>query len=307
VRTTTGQTVTSAEQITENVREMYRRHPFPTKQRRHTYKRHAAFVRRFLESQGIDPAGKRFGDIACGTGLMLLDYALEFPETEFSGYDLSEVSVERANAVLKEEGATNAGAQIANIMELELENEFDYLLSWGTIHHLSDPREGVRRLCRSLKPGGVIRTGIYGFFGNWERRVQQDIVSTLTSDRDMLDFDSKIEAVRDYAIADRNFKNYYTAPPVDTEDDDWVVDEFLHVWEKHLLLKDVVSWLEAEDMQVLAMTDYYDREISLDIADHTTRASFVERVNRLPFAEQCHVVEAIVRPYWLSLLARKQS
>ncbi len=303
--TSTGQ------DIAQRVAHMYTRYPFPSPQRRHSYRRHAAHVREFLQQLGIDPAGKRFGDIACGTGLILLDYAQEFPEARFTGFDITEVSVDRANEALSQENVTNAQAQLQNIMELDLESEFHYILSWGTIHHLPDAEEGVRILCRALKPGGVLRTGIYGFYGNWERRIQQEVVRTIGApsngnvNGNGNDLTEQIAAVRDFASGDRNFRNYYTAPPVDLSDDTWVVDEFLHVWEKHLGLRDVVTWLEGEGLEVLRMTDYYDQEISLDIARHSTSEAFIERVRELPFADQCHVIEMIVRPYWLSLFARK--
>jgi ubiquinone/menaquinone biosynthesis C-methylase UbiE len=293
--------------IAQRVAQMYTRYPFPSAQRRHSYRRHAAHVREFLQQLGIDPAGKHFGDIACGTGLILLDYAQEFPEVQFSGFDITEASVNRANENLAQENVTNARAHLQNIMELALDSEFDYILSWGTIHHLPDAEEGVGILCRALKPGGVIRTGIYGFYGNWERRLQQEVIRTIGPEQAGNDLAQRIAAVRDFASGDRNFRNYYTAPPVDLSDDVWVVDEFLHVWEKHLPLRDVVSWLEAQDMEVLKMTDYYDQEISLDIARHSTSDAFIERVRELPFADQCHVIDMIVRPYWLSLFARKAS
>ncbi|MBV8987890.1 MAG: class I SAM-dependent methyltransferase [Solirubrobacterales bacterium] len=298
--------ISTGQDIAERVAQMYTRYPFPSAQRRHSYRRHAAHVREYLQQLGIDPAGKHFGDIACGTGLILLDYAQEFPEVQFTGFDITEASVNSANASLAQENVTNAQAYLQNIMELELESEFDYILSWGTIHHLPDSEEGVRILCRALKPGGVIRTGIYGFHGNWERRIQQEIMRTISANGIGADLDERIAAVRDFASGDRNFRNYYTAPPVDLSDDVWVVDEFLHVWEKHLPLRDVVTWLESEGMEVLKMTDYYDQEIPLDIARHSTSEPFIERVRQLPFADQCHIVDMIVRPYWLSLFARKQ-
>jgi len=295
----------SPEDITSSVREMYRHHPFPTAQRKHSYQHHAAYVRKVLESLGIDPRGKKFGDIACGTGLMLLDYAKEFPEAEFTGYDLSDASVERANQTLVSEGVTNAKAHVQDIMKLEVENQFDYILSWGTIHHLADQVKGVHNLCRALKPGGVLRTGIYGFYGNWERRIQREIARVVSGSLPQSDFESRIQIVREWAKGDRNFKNYYTAPPVDLDDDDWVVDEFLHVWEHHYPLREVVGWFQGEGMRVLRMTDYYNQEISLDIAQHSTSQPFIERVKALPFAEQCHIIDMIVRPYWLSLIVQK--
>jgi len=292
------------DEITKRVHDMYVRHPFPPPQRRHTYRKHAAFVRKFLEEHGVDPKGKLFGDIACGTGLMLLDYAQEFPETRFLGFDISETSVDRANKTLEEEGVTNARCEVKNILELDLIEEFDYIVSWGTIHHLSDPQKGVELLVRALKRGGVIRAGIYGYYGNWERRIQQEIVRL--AGKGSSSQEELIEVVREWAKGDRNFKNYYTAPPVDINDDDWVVDEFLHVWEKHYTLKEVISWLESQNMKILMMTDYYDQPISLDIRDHSTSPEFIERVLKLPREDQYHIIDMIVRPYWISLFAQKQ-
>ncbi len=306
-RTATGDEAVTRDEIISRVREMYRQHPFPPAQRRHTYRNHAAYVRRFLDEVNIDPRGKEFGDFACGTGLMMLDYAEEFPETTFVGYDLSPVSVERANAALTAEHVTNANASVQDIMQMTDRDRFTYIVSWGTIHHLPDPAEGVGILTSALQPGGILRTGIYGFYGNWERRVQQEMLRTLAADVDPLDFDRRIAIVREWATGDRNFKNYYTAPPVDLRDDDWVADEFLHVWENHLKLSDIVAWLEANGMTILRLTDYYDQEIPLDVAEHSTSPEFIRRVKALPFDQQCAAIEMLVRPYWLSLLAQKRA
>ncbi|MGO8957963.1 MAG: class I SAM-dependent methyltransferase [Streptosporangiaceae bacterium] len=293
-------------EVVRAVRDMYRRHPFPPAQRKHSYQRHAAYVRSFLAERGIEPRGRTFGDIACGTGLMMLDYAREFPETSFVGLDLSETSVGMVNQTLDGEAVTNARAYQQDIMLLDRAREFDYIVSWGTVHHLPDPAEGIAILCRALKPGGVLRLGVYGHYGNWERRVQQEILTTITADQ-MADDGARIEAVRVWAQGDRNFKNYYTAPPVDLTDDNWVVDEFLHVWEQHLRLTDVVSWLRAQGMQVQRMTDYYDQEIPLDVTYHSSSPVLAEKVGKLPFESQCHVIDMIVRPYWISLFAQKSS
>jgi len=294
----------SPREVVRAVRDMYVRHPFPPLQRKFSYRRHAAYVRRFLEERGVDPRGRKFGDIACGTGLMLLDHAREFPETSFAGYDISEASVEFANETLRQEGVTNARAYAQDITALGVESEFDYIVSWGTVHHLPDPAEGIAILCRALKPGGILRLGVYGYYGNWERRVQQEIIRVVTGTVGGDDA-ARVEAVRVWARGDRNFKNYYTAPPVDLDDDNWVVDEFLHVWEQHLQLRDVVSWLGGQGMRVLRMTDYYDQEISLDVASHSASPVFAAMADKLPFESQCHVIDMIVRPYWLSLFAEK--
>jgi hypothetical protein len=48
---------------------MYARHPFPPSRRKYSYRRHAAYVHRFLEERSIDPGSRTFGDIACGLSL----------------------------------------------------------------------------------------------------------------------------------------------------------------------------------------------------------------------------------------------
>src|SRR5215831_5731790 len=203
--------------VVSAVRSMYVRHPFPPPQRKNSYRRHAAYVRQVLQELGREPDGAKFGDMACGTGLMMLDYAREFPETTFVGYDISETSVGLVNQTLDGEQVGNARAYLQDITALDREHDFDYILSWGTVHHLPDPAQGVAILCRALKPGGVLRLGIYGYYGNWERRVQQEVLRKIASPG-QLDDRARIETVRVWAQGDRNFKNYYTAPPVDLTD-----------------------------------------------------------------------------------------
>ncbi len=269
-----------------------------------SYRRHAVGVRRFLVERGIGPRGRKFGDSACGTGLMMLDYVGEFPETSFVGCDISEASAVLVNETLSQGAVTNACARVQDVTAPGVEGGFHYIVSWGTIHHLPDPAKGIAILCRALRPGGILRAGVYGYDGNWERRVQQEIIRAVTETVGG-DGAARIEAVRVWARGDRNFKNYHTAPPGNLDDDNWVVGEFVQVWEQHLQLRDVVSWLGEQGMRVLRMTDYYDQEIPLDVASHSTSPVLAAMAEKLPFESQCQVTGMIVRPCWLSLVTEK--
>ena len=295
----------SVAEIVYAVRSMYERHPFSPMQRKNSYRHHAAYVRQFLRERGIQPNNMKFGDIACGIGLMMLDYAREFPEATFVGYDISEPSVKLVDTMLEQEGITNARAHVLDITKLEAKDEFDYIVSWGTLPHLPYPPQGIAALCRALRSGGILlRIGVYGFYGNQERRIQRETIRTIlegTSRNDAL----RIEAVGVWARGDPNFKNQYTAPFIDLEDDNWVVDEFLHVWEQHLRLKDVVSWLRGEGMHILRMTDYYNEEIPLHIAQYPRNPAFIAMVEKLAYESQCHIIDMIARSYWLSVFAEK--
>lgn len=288
--------------VVDRVRSQYLEHPFPPPRRRHSYREHARFVRRFLEDLGIDPAGRRFGDIACGTGLMLVDLASELREASFVGYDLSPASVARADSALAEEGLTNARVFEADLLELDGIAPFDYLISWGTVHHLAEPRQGVEALARLVSPGGVLHLGVYGHYGNWERRLRQEVVATLGEG---LGVEERIEIVRELGATDPAFASTQTAPPVDLADAAWIVDEYLHVWERPIVLGELAGWLRDADMEVLALTDYYCQPIALDPAEHLRSPELAKRAGQLSFERRCHLVELLVRPYWLSVLARK--
>ncbi len=290
--------------ILKAIQKMYGQFPFPPPQRRYSYKNHAIYVYKLFKKLKINPDGQTFADIACGTGLMMLDYALQFPKTKFIGYDIGSKSVEIANKNFKRENVNaRAKSYLKNILNIKDSERFTYIVSWGTIHHLSDPEKGIHLLCRALKSGGILRTGIYGYYGNWERRIQQEIVDTIL--KDSMDFEARINLVQAWIKGDKTFKNIFTAPPVDVRDKNWIVDEFLHVWEQHLKLKDVIKWLKNENMKIICLTDYYDNEISLDIRNYSTNAQFIKRVLQLPFEHQCHLIDLIVRPYWISLIAQK--
>jgi hypothetical protein len=66
-----------------------------------------------------------------------------------------------------------------------------------------------------------------------------------------------------------------------------------------------VSWLRGQGTRVLRMTGYYDQEIPLNVTCYSTSPVFAAMVEKLPFESQCNVIDMIVRPYWISLFARK--
>lgn len=295
-----------AKQTAEDVRRMYNLHPFPPEQRRGTYREHTKYLRKILESRGFATHGKKFADLACGTCAMLVDHALEFPEMSFYGMDITEASLEIGRKYVQEKGLKNiAEIRQTNLMDLDLKEAFDVILSWGTVHHLPDPRLGLTNILRALKPGGICRVGIYGHYGNWERRIQQGIVNVLCNDK--FAFDERIKFVRAWIKGDPKYKNIYTAPAVDIEDDDWVVDEFLHVWERHISLVELYDWFAENDVELFHVSNYYNQPISLDIATYNTDEDFVLRAKELPLRDRLKLLDLLERPYWISSFGQKKA
>lgn len=49
---------------------------------------------------------------------------------------------------------------------LNMENKFDYVVSFGVLHHIVDPIPAIQAIHRALKPGGKCVIWLYGLEGN---------------------------------------------------------------------------------------------------------------------------------------------
>ena len=121
--------------------------------------------------------------------------------------DLSLSSIAYAIRKTNELGIANVEYAQADIMELgTLERRFDLIESIGVLHHLEDPIAGWRILTGLLRPGGLMKIGLYSELAREDvvacrrlisdkkysasaediRRCRQDIVSLSAEGNDML-------------------------------------------------------------------------------------------------------------------------
>ena len=98
----------------------------------------------------------------CGTGQQVIEKALAIPDAHVLGVDLSLGSLGYAKRRALDLGAVAAEFLHADILNLgRLERRFDLIESIGVLHHLAEPKEGLRSLSALLKPGGLMRIGLY--------------------------------------------------------------------------------------------------------------------------------------------------
>ncbi len=116
--------------------------------------RTAAEVEGIVSLLGLD-AGARILDVACGHGRHAIPLARR--GFEVTGYDLSEVFLERARADAEAQGAKGRWIQ-GDMRELPFEGEFDAVINVFTAFgYFEDPEDDVRTLRRiraALVPGG---------------------------------------------------------------------------------------------------------------------------------------------------------
>ena len=103
-------------------------------------------------------------DAGCGDGRATVDLALSHPDVTLVGVDLSEgplLSAARA------EEAPNVHLVRADLLAPPLmPGRFDFIYSFGVLHHTPDPRECFRLLVKRLRPGGRITIFVYKDFSD---------------------------------------------------------------------------------------------------------------------------------------------
>ncbi len=101
----------------------------------------------------------------CGTGQHSIIVASQFSDSQITAVDLSLTSLAYAKRKTTELGITNVKYLQADILRLEqMEKKFDIIESVGVLHHMNEPLAGWRTLTDLLKPGGLIKVGLYSEF-----------------------------------------------------------------------------------------------------------------------------------------------
>ena len=125
----------------------------------------------------LAPEGPKILVAGCGTGQHALSTASRFKNSHVTAIDLSLSSLAYAKRKTEELGVTNIDYLQADILDLKmLDKQFDVVESVGSLHHMAEPLAGWKVLTHCLKPGGIMRIGLYS------ELARQDIVKV----RDMI-------------------------------------------------------------------------------------------------------------------------
>lgn len=126
----------------------------------------AATIRDLLHHDTRYAAGSEVLEAACGVGAQTIALARNSPEARFLSVDISEVWLEKAQAMARREGLANVRFQRADVFHLPFaDQQFDHVFVCYLLEHLADPLGALRALARVLKTGGTI-TVIEGDHGS---------------------------------------------------------------------------------------------------------------------------------------------
>lgn len=102
----------------------------------------------------------------CGTGRQVLAAAQACPQARLTACDLSQPSLAYAARMLQGFALTRDVTLVqADLLALAQQvgwlQAFDGVACGGVLHHLSDPFAGLQQLVAVLRPGGLLRLGVY--------------------------------------------------------------------------------------------------------------------------------------------------
>lgn len=131
----------------------------------------------------------------CGTN-QALQTALKFPNASVIGSDLSSKSLELCAKNAKELGVTNLEVREESLNHVPYNQQFDYVISTGVIHHNAEPKVTLDKLSAALKPGGIMELMVYARYQRITTTTFQKAIRIFGQQRGgEIDFDA------DFAVA----------------------------------------------------------------------------------------------------------
>jgi SAM-dependent methyltransferase len=220
--------MTKDDSITQKVKNMYKKYPYPSSSTNVSQTNELLNLLRIFELESkIKLENKSIFDAGSGSGHRITNVAQYFTKSSFLGIDISDKSLLIANKLKKLKKLQNIKFQKHNIMNgVKTLGKFDLVLCMGVLHHLSNPDKGLQMLTKTMKNDGMIFLYLYGKLGGHKRMLNKEIISILL-DKKKSNYNLGIKLVRDLNLNkfdygwNLKFKNK-------KEEDALIVDSLLH-------------------------------------------------------------------------------
>ena len=247
-----------SDKVSLKVKDQYEQNPFP--RWRYTYSQVALPFLTKLEYQ-IKPnkiAIKNQFDkpkvllAGCGTGRHVC-IAKDYLNSDILAIDLSLSSLAYAKRKTDELGFNNIEYLNADILNLhQLTKKFDVIECAGVLHHMKEPKKGLKILLNLLKPHGVIKLGLYS------EKARQHIVYV----REFIKknkFNNTINGIRDCRRSIVNEKENKMFKEILNRTDFYTIssarDLMFHVQEHRFNLSQIAQIISDFDLEFLGFAD----------------------------------------------------
>jgi ubiquinone/menaquinone biosynthesis C-methylase UbiE len=100
--------------------------------------------------EGIDVV-----DVGCGSGHAINVMARAFPNSRFTGYDISDGGITTGRTEAAEWGLANARFELQDVAAMSADEAFDLITTFDAVHDQADPAAVLAGIHRALRPAGT--------------------------------------------------------------------------------------------------------------------------------------------------------
>ncbi len=175
-------------------------------------------------------------DAGCGTGVSTNYLAHQNLGSEIIAVDISSQAIQIAKERIARSGAGKK-AQIklmkSSFFDLRNYGQFDFINSFGVLHHLQSPENGLQALELLLRPGGILHLFLYSEGGRWEIRRFHKVMESFGRLNQTVDVKFARKLLSRLPLDNKIRKVYEERFPESTHSDIDFADIFLHPGETH--------------------------------------------------------------------------
>jgi SAM-dependent methyltransferase len=222
----------------------------------------------------------------CGTNQAAV-FAYTNPGATVVAIDVSGSSLDHHRFLKEKYGLKNLELHRLPIEEVgSLGRDFDLVVSTGVLHHMADPKIGMRALAARLRPDGVAAIMLYARYG----RIGVEMLQAMFRELGLRQDEASLTVVRAAIAAlpqDHPVKSYMAVAP-DLKFDAGLVDTFLHGRDR--------SYTVADCLDLVASAGLVFQEWFLKSAYYPPAESdnpFYARVTALPEEQQWSIMERV--------------
>jgi SAM-dependent methyltransferase len=224
----------------------------------------------------------------CGTNQAAV-FAYTNRASKVVAIDVSQPSLDHSKYLKDKYGLKNLELHLLPVEEVPtLDRSFDLVVSTGVLHHLAEPKTGMKALAEVMRPDGVAAIMLYARYGRAGVELMQAVFREmgLTQDEESLQM---VKAAVASLAPSHPLRSYMSIAP-DLQFDAGMVDTFLHGRDRSYTVEDCLDLVDSAGLVFqdwFLKTSYYPPTLT------EPGNEFYAAVNALPAEKIWSVMERL--------------
>ena len=224
----------------------------------------------------------------CGTNQAAV-FAYNNPTAKVVAVDVSQPSLDHEKFLKDKYSLKNLELQLLPIEELPLlGRDFDLVVSTGVLHHMNEPKIGMKAIADVLRPEGVAAIMLYARYGRAGVELMQAVFRELGLRQDEKSLQMVKTAIASLG-AQHPLRGYMTIAP-DLAFDTGLVDTFLHGRDRSYTVEDCLDLVASAGM---VFQDWFQKKSRYPLTLIEPANEFYAAVNQLSNETMWSVMERV--------------